>query len=419
MPSSAPARELDLVLYGVTGFVGALLAKYVATAAPAGARIGLAGRDTARVEKVRTDLGDAAASWSILRADATDPTSLRDMAERAQVVVTTVGPYAAYGLPVVEACVEAGTDYADLTGEALFVRSSIDGFHDRALEAGSRIVHSCGFDSIPSDLGVYLTYLRALEDGEGELESSTLVCTFKGGLSGGTIASGRGQMRAIAEDKSLAKVVSDPYVLSTDRALETDLGQQSDTALSRASAIDSSLTGWITTFLMAPYNTRVVRRSNALLGWAYGKQFRYREVLRVPGRMAPVAAVGMAAAMWAQSKLGPFAHRGFGPRVIDRIVPAPGTGPSAEARDAGFFTTKTFTTTSTGARYLATVTADGDPGYKATAVMLGEAGLCLAFDREKLSTLRGVLTPAPVMAEPLAERLRNAGLTIEIERVST
>lgn len=416
MTSSPSGREFDLVLYGVTGYVGKLLAEYVAQAAPANTRIGLAGRDETRVAAVRGALGSAAAGWDVLRADAGDPASLRAMAERTTVVVTTVGPYAEYGLPLVRACAEAGTDYADLTGEALFVRDSIDTAHDAAVASGARIVHSCGFDSVPSDVSVYLTYLRALTDGEGELDSATLVCTLRGGMSGGTIASGRGQMKAIAADPALGEVVADPYVLSTDRGKESDLGPQSDGALAPASSVDAGLTGWITSFVMAPHNTRIVRRSNALLGWAYGKDFRYREVMRIPGPLAPVAAAGVAAAMWGMRTFGPLMHKGPGARVLDRVVPKPGSGPSAETRERGFFTMKTFTTTSTGARYRTTFAAQGDPGYKATAVILGEVGLCLALDRDRLSRLAGVLTPAPVMAEQLTDRLRKAGMTIEVER---
>ena len=219
-------REFDLVLYGATGYVGKLLAEYVASVAPRDLRVALAGRDRSRVDAVRSSLPATASAWGIIQADASDTESLREMARRTQVVVTTVGPYAAYGLPLVLACADAGTDYADLTGEPLFVRASIDKAHERAVATSARIVHSCGFDSVPSDLSVYLTHLQAQEDDAGELEEATLVATVKGGLSGGTIASGRGQMRAIAGDRSLRKVVNDPYTFTTDRTLEPDLGSQ-------------------------------------------------------------------------------------------------------------------------------------------------------------------------------------------------
>lgn len=410
---NSEAREFDLVLYGATGFVGELLAQYVATAAPAGMRIALAGRDLGKVRAVRGRLPAAAADWGLLRADAVDEESLKLMAEATRVVVTTVGPYADYGLPLVLACAAAGTDYADLTGEPLFVRESADAAHELAVKNSARIVHSCGFDSVPSDLSVYLTYKQALADGAGELESATLVASLRGGMSGGTVASGRGQMRAVAADGSLQRKLDDPYLLSADRGLESAPGGQSDRALAKASSIDPSLSGWVTSFIMAQHNSRIVRRSNSLLGWVYGKDFRYREVMKVSG---PVLAAGVSAALWVQSTLGPWAHKGFGDKVIGAIVPKPGTGPDQKARDAGWFSMKTFTRTSSGAHYRTTFAADGDPGYKATAVILGEVGLCLALERDELTELAGVLTPAPVMAEPLARRLRAAGMTIEVER---
>ena len=389
-----------------------------ASAAPAGTRIALAGRNLEKVRAVRGRLPAGAAGWGLLQADAADPASLEAMAAATRVVVTTVGPYADYGLPLVLACAGAGTDYADLTGELLFVRESIDAAHELAVRNSARIVHSCGFDSIPSDLSVYLTYKQALADQTGELESATLVASLRGGMSGGTIASGRGQMRAVAADGSLRAELEDPYLLSADRAAESAPGGQSDRALAKASSVDASLTGWITTFIMAQHNSRIVRRSNSLLGWAYGKDFRYREVMSV-GRSAaaPVMAAGVSAALWAQNAVGPLLHKGFGPKLVDALVPRPGTGPDEKARDAGWFSMKTFARTSSGARYRTTFAADGDPGYKATAVMLGEVGLCLALDRAELSELAGVLTPAPVMAEPLARRLRAAGMTIEVERI--
>ncbi|MDT5260331.1 MAG: hypothetical protein QOD10_5411, partial [Mycobacterium sp.] len=197
---SAARREFDIVLYGATGFVGKLTAEYLARAG-GGARIALAGRSAQRLEAVRDGLGAAGAEWPVIIADASQPSTLDEMAERAQVVVTTVGPYAKYGMPLVAACAAAGTDYADLTGEAMFVRDSIDAFHKQAVDTGARIVHSCGFDSIPSDLSVFALYRYAAGEGTGELTDTTLVVTsFRGGVSGGTVASGLEMMRAASSD---------------------------------------------------------------------------------------------------------------------------------------------------------------------------------------------------------------------------
>src|SRR5215208_2958287 len=171
---SAAQREFDIVLYGATGFVGKLTAEYLARAG-GDARIALAGRSQDKLVAVRETLGQKAQSWPLIAADASDPSSLNAMAARTQVVVTTVGPYLKYGLPLVAACAAAGTDYADLTGESIFVRESIDAHHKQAADTGARIVHSCGFDSIPSDLTVYALYRKAAEDGAGDLGDTTLV----------------------------------------------------------------------------------------------------------------------------------------------------------------------------------------------------------------------------------------------------
>ncbi|WP_280265838.1 saccharopine dehydrogenase family protein [Nocardia wallacei] len=408
-------REFDLVLFGATGFVGKLTAQYLTQAAPAGARIALAGRSTEKLARVRDELGPAAAQWPLLVADSSDRATLDDLAARTKVVVSTVGPYLRYGLPLVQACAEAGTHYADLTGEPLFIRECIDRFHDRAVETGAKIVNSCGYDSIPSDLSVYRLYRRSVEDNTGELTDTTLVAWLKGGASGGTIDSGRAMMEAIAADPSKGSVMAHPYSLSPDRAMEPDVGRQSDQALARASTIDPSLDGWVATFVMAAHNTKIVRRSNGLLGWVYGKNFRYREVMSAgKSPAAPLVAAGMAGGIVATMAAGAVLSRvAAGRKLLDRVLPKPGTGPSEAARRSGWFTMKTFARTTSGAKYVCTFAGRGDPGYQATSVLLGESGLSLAFD--ELPELAGILTPAAAMADPLTERLRAAGMTIEVD----
>ena len=411
------AREFDLVLYGATGYVGKLTAAYIASAAPKGTRIAIAGRSEQRQREVLDGIGAAAAEWQVILADASNQASLDSMAARAQVVVTTVGPYAEYGLPLVEACAKAGTDYADLTGESLFVRDSIDGFHKQAADTGARIVHSCGFDSIPSDLGVHLLYRAATAGNAGHLEDTTLVVRkFRGGVSGGTAASGIGQAMRMSRDKEAREIANDPYTLSDNRPMEPDLGHQTDAPLVRGSRIDPGLPGWAAAFFMGPYNTRIVRRSNSLLNWAYGPRFKYREMISV-GRspLAVVPAAGITGGVVALVKLTPALR--FLPKRVLAMAPKPGTGPSEEARNAGFFNIETYTRTSSGARYRANFAMRGDPGYKATAVMLGESGLCLALDRAELSDLVGVLTPATAMGDPLARRLVAAGVTLGATRL--
>jgi short subunit dehydrogenase-like uncharacterized protein len=417
---TAAQRELDIVLYGATGFVGKLTAEYLAKAGGT-ARIGLAGRSTERLLKVRESLGEAARGWPLIAADAASPSSLNDMAARAHVVVTTVGPYTKYGLPLVAACAAAGTDYADLTGETMFIRESIDTYHEQAVDSGARIVHSCGFDSIPSDLTVYALYKRVLEDSAGELgETNFVVRGFAGGLSGGTVASMMEVMSTASADPEARRLMNDPYTLTTDRAGEPDFGHQSDTPWRRGRDIAPELGGvWTGAFAMGAPNARIVRRSNALLGWAYGPRFRYAENMSVGSSVAaPVAAAMGTAANAAILALGSRYFNKLPRRVLERIAPKPGTGPSERARENGHYRVETYTTTTSGARYRATMAQRGDPAYKATSVLLGECGLALAIDRDQLSDLRGVLTPAAAMGDALLARLPAAGVTLNTVRLN-
>jgi short subunit dehydrogenase-like uncharacterized protein len=417
---SAAQREFDIVLYGATGFVGKLTAEYLARAGGS-ARIALAGRSTERLRAVRDTLGEAAQSWPVIAADAKSPSTLNAMAAQTQVVVTTVGPYTRYGLPLVAACAAAGTDYADLTGEAMFVRNSVDLYHKQAIDTSARIVHSCGFDSIPSDLSVYALYRRAAEDGTGELGDTNLVVrSFAGGVSGGTVASGIEMMRTASSDPEARRLVNDPYTLTTDRGAEPELGPQPDFPWRRGRDIAPELSGtWTGAFVMGPYNTRIVRRSNALQDWAYGKRFRYAENMSFGSSLA--APVASAMATGANVTVFGLASRYFRllpGKLVERIAPKPGTGPSEKAREHGHYTIETYTTTTTGARYIATFGQRGDPGYKATSVLLGESGLALALDRDRLSDLRGVLTPAAAMGDALLTRLPVAGVSLEASRLN-
>ncbi|BDB41585.1 enoyl reductase [Mycobacterium kiyosense] len=343
------------------------------------------------------------------------------MAARTRVVITTVGPYTRYGPPLVAACAAAGTDYADLTGEAMFVRESIDLYHKQAADTGARIVHACGFDSIPSDLSVFALYRAAQRDGTGELDDTNLVVrSMRGGASGGTIASVLEVLRTASEDPEARRQMTDPYTLSTDRSAEPELGSQPDLPLRRGRHIAPELDGvWTAGFLMAPYNTRIVRRSNALLDWAYGRRFRYSETMSVGSSpVAPLASAVVTGLGNVMMGLGSRYFRLLPPRLVERVVPKPGTGPSAESRQRGYYKIDTYTTTSTGARYVARMEQRGDPGYQATSVLLGECGLALAKDRDKLSDLHGVLTPAAAMGDALLARFPSAGVSLRTERLN-
>ena len=405
-------RTHDVVVYGATGFVGRLLAEYLARNAPSGTRIALAGRSRTKLEEVRRSLPRAARDWPLVVADAADEDALRSLAASTTVVATTVGPYLRYGLPLARACAEAGTHYADLTGEILFVRKAIDECDALAKASGARIVTACGYDSVPSDLAVHLLHQQAQHDAAGGLLDTTLHARAKGGVSGGTVDSSRAQLDAVSTDRRAVKTLFDPYGLSPDRKAEPDLGKERDPM---AVFRDADTGDWVGPFVMASFNTRIVRRSNALRDHAYGRRFRYRE-LSAYGR-GPVAR-GRATAFTAGLGLAMKAMGDDRTRpVFDRIAPSPGEGPSEKTRRTGWFSMKVRTTTETGRRYLATVTAQGDPGYAATTVMLGEAALALALDGDRLPPAAGVLTPATALGDVLVDRLRRRDFTLRVEEI--
>jgi short subunit dehydrogenase-like uncharacterized protein len=411
MPSSDTSeREYDVVVYGATGFVGKLTAAYLAEAAPAGTRVALGGRSQEKLERTRAELPAAAAEWPLVVADSSDSDAVGAMARSARAIATTVGPYYRYGMPLVEACAAAGTHYADLTGETLFMRRSIDTADGPAKASGARIVHTCGFDSIPSDIGVLLLHEHAAATGAGDLTETTLVVrSMRGGVSGGTVDSMRGQLDAAKADKSLRRVMVDPYALSPDRAAEPDLGNERDPM---GVIHDEALGGWLAPFVMGTVNTRVVRRSNALQDYAYGRELRYRELMLAGGLpLGPVKAAGIAGGI-----AGLVAGLSIGPtrKLLDRVLPDPGEGPSEEQREKGFFKIDVHADTSTGKHLVCRIDAPGDPGYKATAVMLGESALALALDRPALPDRAGVLTPASGIGMRLAERLGDAGHSYDV-----
>ena len=417
---SAAQREFDIVLYGATGFVGKLTAVYLARTG-GDARIALAGRSQDRLRAVRQTLGDSAQSWPLITADASQPSTLTSMAAKTQVVVTTVGPFLRYGLPLVAACAAAGTDYADLTGEAIFIRESIDLYHKQGIDTGARIVHSCGFDSIPSDLTVFALHRRAEQDNAGELGDTNLVVrAFAGGVSGGTVASLIELLRTVSSDPEARRLMNDPYTLTPDRGAEPELGAQPDIRWRRGREIAPELDGyWTGGFVMAAANTRIVRRSNALLDYAYGRRFEYAEQMSMGRSFAAPAAAAMATAgNTVGMALGSRYFDRLPNKLVERIAPRPGTGPSERAREQGHYTVETYTTTATGARYRSTMSQKGDPGYKATSALLGESGLALALDRDRLSDLRGVLTPAAAMGDALIARFPAAGVSLETSRLN-
>jgi short subunit dehydrogenase-like uncharacterized protein len=408
-------REFDVIVFGATGFVGELTAKYLAEHAPAGTRIALGGRSANKLEETRKRLPATAADWPLIVADADSPASLDAMVARTRVVATTVGPYLKYGEALVGAAASAGTDYVDLTGEVPFIRFAIDKYDDVARATGARIVPGCGFDAIPSDVGTYALYRKVRDDGAGELTDTTHVVTkMRGGLSGGTIDSMR-VISGLARDPEARKVLMNPQALSSGPGSLPAAGRSSeptDMPNLNASSVDPSLRGGLGPFIMASYNTRIVRRTNFLLDGAYGSSFRYAEAMLF-GKNTILARLAGGAAGGALGVF--FAGLAFKPtrRVLDRFLPKPGEGPSEKSRERGFFELQAFTRTTTGKRYRSVTAAQGDPGYKATAMMFGEAALTLALDRDDLPERYGVLTPVSAMGDALVTRLQAAGMTIE------
>lgn len=411
-------RDVDVAVFGATGFVGRLVARYLAEHAPGGVRIALAGRTRAKLEAVRSGLPRAAHDWPLIVADSTDAASLTRLAEASRVVLTTVGPYAMSGLPLVQACAQAGTHYADLSGEITFLRAVIDEWDAPARATGARIVPTCGVDSIPSDLGVWVLAQRVAADGEGTLtDTAAVVTALRGGVGGGTIDSALGQIRAARTDPAARRLLADPHALSPHRHAEPDRGREAD--LTRV-VYDDLAGEYVGPFMMAQINTRVVRRSNALLDHAYGPRFLYREVTALGQRHPQAIAKALATAgPWPLLSLA--ANQRIGARaeaILRRLLPRPGQGPSEKTQQAGETGFAIHTRTSTGAHYAAIIHIDVDPGFLFTALLISQTGLCLALDNDRLPDRAGVLTPATALDGALTERLRTAGVTLETRRLS-
>lgn len=400
-------RDFDLVLFGATGFTGRLVAEVLAAKHP-GIRWAIAGRSLERLNRVREGLAaidPALARLPILVADSRDRPSLDAIAKNTRVVCSTVGPYALYGSDLVAACADHGTDYCDLTGEAPWVRAMIDAHHDRAAYTGARIVTSCGFDSIPSDLGVLLLHDHMTRRGLQLAEVRFRITKMRGGFSGGTVAS----MLTMAErigDPAVRRVLGDPYALNPSGAPRGP--DHGDAAGPRKDGFSGHWTG---PFVMGPFNTRVVRRSNALMDFAYGRDFRYEEAVDMGTGVGGLArAAAMSGVMG-----GLLAAAAFAPtrRILARLAPKPGEGPGLEQREAGGFVAVLHGVSTAGDRVRATVSARKDPGYGATSVYLAESALCLVQD--DLPARGGLLTPASCMGLHLVQRLRDAGMVFQVD----
>lgn len=410
----AQERELDLILWGATGFTGRLTAEYLA-AHPETRKLrwALGGRSESKLRSLRDHLAatwPSAADLPLVVGDAMSEDDMGRMAARTKVVVTLVGPFAKYGDALVAACAAEGTHYCDTTGEPHWIRPMIDQHHETARKSGARIVNSCGYDSVPGDLGTLMLQEYALEHFGTTCEE--VIAHYRVGgapaLSGGTVDSMVTLAERITKDRQVVHMLRDPYCLDPrdDRGtgrVEESYGPRHDDARGL----------WTAPFMMAVTNERLVRRSNALLGHRYGRAMRYMERMPTgPGAKGFVTAsvVGAALAL-ALPALTLSPVRSLARRYV---LPKPGEGPSAQARAKGWFTVDLRGRSADGGLVLrAKVAANGDPGYGETATMLGESGLCLALDA--LRSEPGISTPAAAMGQALIERLKSAGHTYEVE----
>lgn len=398
-------RELELVLYGATGFTGRLAAQYLSAHAPPDLRWAVAGRDPGKLAALREELRGTGPA-ACVQADAGDPASLAALARRARVVASTAGPFARWSDGLVAACVEAGTHYVDITGETPWVRSLIDRHHARAEGTGTRIVPLCGFDSVPSDLGAWVT-VDAIRRAWGQ-STRRVVAGFRlhgGGLNGGTAASALD----MAEAGQFA-ALNDPLLLVPSGGS----GAVNPAPARRRAGWEPRLTGWLAPFVMAPVNQQVVLRSAAIAaarGAPYGPRFAWDEGLRTGGR---VSATTISAAL----RVGDGLLRSrLGRRLLRRLAPAPGEGPSERARQGAAVEVDYVGEAEDGRLLRARLHCAGDAGNAVTVRFLCEGALGLARAGEQLPDAGrgGVLTPATALGPVLLERLRAAGVTLEAE----
>lgn len=390
------ANKFDIVVYGASGFTGQLVAEYLASryAKDSDLKWAMAGRSLEKLASVRDAIG-AAADTPLIAADAGDPASLKAMLDQTKLVISTVGPYQLYGSDLVAACAASGTDYLDLCGEPLWMRQMIDAHEATAKSSGARILFSCGFDSIPFELGVYFCEATAkkllgapVSRVKGRVRDMTAT------VSGGTVASTKASYMAAAKDLSLVTSLRDPFVLTPG----FDGPRQPP---GNKPKFDEDLDAWTAPFVMATINTRNVHRSNLLMDFPYGRDFVYDEmVLTGPGEQGEANARRLVAAMNAE-RMG-----GSGPK--------PGEGPSKEVRETGHYDLLFVGLAPDGRQVRVSVKGDRDPGYGSTSKIIAECAICLLRDTPDVPA--GIWTPGAAMRDPLIKRLiDNAGLTFEVE----
>jgi short subunit dehydrogenase-like uncharacterized protein len=407
----AHMEQRHLTVFGATSFVGQILTRYLygRFGTDGELRWAIAGRSEKKLRELHGSLYPKAAKLPHIVVKADDEQALRNMCAESKVVISTVGPYALYGEPLVKICASTGTDYCDLTGEVQWIRRMIRKYEGAARNSGARIVHCCGFDSIPSDLGVHFLQKQAMQKyGKTCPKVKLRVKAMRGGASGGTIASMLNVVKEASGDPQLRRELANPYSLCPD-GYTPQLWQPN---LSRAE-YDADFKSWIAPFVMAAINTRIVQRTNALSKQAYGADFRYDEaVLRGDGFKGRVSATNMSAGLGAFMAAASMAPTRW---VLERFLPKPGEGPTPEQQRNGFFDIRILGRTPEGHTLQVKVSGDSDPGYGSTGKMLGQAGACLALDIPKSATPGGFWTPATIFGDRLIERLtRYSGLRFEV-----
>ena len=390
------SKTFDIVVYGATGFTGQLVAEYLAAhyRDDKQLRWAMAGRSPDKLKSVRDAIG-APPDTPLIVADAADPASLKAIVDQTRSVITTVGPYLLYGNELIAACAASGTDYFDLCGEVPWMRRMIDAHLATARKSGARIMFSCGYDSIPFELGTYFVQEEAKRVfGAPAPRVKGRVREMRGTFSGGTAASGRAIFEAASKDQSLLALVRDPFALTPDFT-----GPKQPPG--NKPIYDEDLQTWLTPFFMANINTRNVHRSNMLLGFPYGRDFVYDEMqIAGPGEEGEAMAKKIVAA---------------NNRMATQAPPKPGEGPSKEERDNGMYDLLFVAIAPDGKQVRASVKGDRDPGYGSTSKMIAECAVCLLRDASDVPA--GIWTPGAAMQHRFIKRLQDhAGLTFAVER---
>lgn len=406
----AEGRTYDVIVYGATGFTGRLVAEHMLAKYGVGESTSwaIAGRNRAKLEAIRKEIG-APETLPLVIADASDPASLLAMAKSTKTAITTVGPYQLYGEGLVSACAEAGTDYVDLCGEPAWMAEMIGKYDAVAKASGARIVFSCGFDSIPFDLGVVFLQRQAKERlGSAMPRVRGRVRKMKGGFSGGTVASLMATLESSKRNPAILKTLANPFALTP--GFTGPEQPEGDKAI-----YDDKANAWAAPFVMASINTKNVHRTNFLRGHAYGGGFVYDEMaLTGDGKKGEQRAKTAAFGSSVSNVL-----LGFAPtRALIRqfALPKPGQGPTKEQREAGFYDVLFVGELKDGRLLRASVKGDEDPGYASTSKMIAESAMCLVRDVGRDATPGGVWTPGAALGDKLIERLEaNAGLRFALE----